>query len=103
LEQEFCDLRITHSKGNPFFKNGRVGHLADGEPVRPTRRKKRNHAINLVKMSVVAWRTVFPRTARCRPLRQAGRPPLHFQTVSNGFPAVPTGFILDPIRLEQKI
>jgi hypothetical protein len=33
--------------------------LADIEPVRPTRRKKHNLAINLVKMSVSAWRTVF--------------------------------------------
>jgi hypothetical protein len=34
--------------------------LADVEPVRPARRKKRNLAINLVKMSVSAQRTVFP-------------------------------------------
>ena len=34
--------------------------LADVEPVRPARRKKRNLAINLVKMSVSARQTVFP-------------------------------------------
>jgi len=34
--------------------------LADVELVRPTRRKKRNLAINLVKMSISAQRTVFP-------------------------------------------
>jgi hypothetical protein len=34
--------------------------LADVESVRPARRKKRNLAINLVKMSVSAQRTVFP-------------------------------------------
>jgi hypothetical protein len=34
--------------------------LADGEPVRPARRKKRNRAINLVTTSVSAQRTVFP-------------------------------------------
>ena len=33
--------------------------LADVEPVRPARRKKRNLAINLVKMSVSARQTVF--------------------------------------------
>jgi hypothetical protein len=65
---------------------------ADGEPVRPARRKQRNLAINLVKMSVSAWRMVFPGRQDAGLYGRRDARLLHFQTASHfrrPFPHLP--------------
>ena len=53
--------------------------LADVEPWLPARREKRRPPVNLVKQERFRKPGGFFQTARCRPLRQAGRPPLLFR------------------------
>ena len=53
--------------------------LADVEPWLPARREKCRLPDNASRIGVLAIHEHFFRAARCRPLRQAGRPPLLYR------------------------
>ena len=59
--------------------------LADVEPWLPARRNRRRHSANSREIRTLPGREHFLRAASCRPLWQAGRPPLLFRQTLKKF------------------